>query len=56
MGMKAELSDSEWGMVVGARQSGLRVSEKVISCTTTFNVYRDQSEKEKISGKQQFCG
>lgn len=55
MGKKAELSDSEWGMDVGARQSGLSFRE-VISCTTTFNIYRDQSEKEKISGKQQFCG
>ncbi len=44
---------------VGARQAGLRISKTAdlgFSRTTIFRVYREWSEKEKISSERQLCG
>ncbi len=45
MGKKANLSDVERGMVVGARQAGLSISKTAdllgFSCTTISRVYRE---------------
>ncbi len=47
-------------MVVGARRAGLSISETAdllgFSHTTISSVYREWSEKEKISSEQQLCG
>uniref|UniRef100_A0AAR2KBC0 Tc3 transposase DNA binding domain-containing protein n=1 Tax=Pygocentrus nattereri TaxID=42514 RepID=A0AAR2KBC0_PYGNA len=60
MGKKGDLSDSERGMVVGARRAGLSISETAdllgFSRTTISRVYRERSEKEKISSERQLCG
>ncbi len=63
MGKKGDLSDFERGMVVGARRVGLSISKTAdllgFSHTTIFiftEVYREWSEKKKISSERQLCG
>ncbi len=59
-GKKGDLSDFERGVVVGARWAGLSISKTAdllgFSQPTISSVYREWSEKEKISSEWQLCG
>ena len=56
MGKKCDLSEFDRGMIVGARQGDLSISETAIllrfSCTTVSRVCREWCEKLKTSSEQ----
>ncbi len=60
MGKKWDLSDFEHGRIVGARRAGLSISKTAdllgFSHTIISMVYRELSEKEKISSERQLWG
>ncbi len=60
MRKKGDLSDFERGMFVGVRRAGQSISKTDdllgFSRTTISRVYRERSEKEKISSERQLCG
>ncbi len=59
MGKKGDLNYFERGIVVGAKWAGLSISKTAdllgFSHTTISKVYRECSEKEKISSERQLC-
>ncbi len=60
MRKKGDLSDFERGLVVGVRRTGLSISKTAdllgFLHITISRVYREWSEKEKISSERQLCG
>ncbi len=60
MGKKRDLSEFERGMVVGDRRAGLSISKTAdllgFLHITISRVYKEWSEKEKISSELQLCG
>ena len=59
MGKKCERSYFDHGIIVGARQGDLNISEIAyllgFSCTTVFQMYREWWKKQKTSSEKQFC-
>ena len=54
---KCDLSDFDWGMIVGARQGGLSISETAdLLGFSEQNLCREGCEKQKTFSEQQFCG
>ncbi len=58
MGKKGDLINFERGMFVGARRAGLSISKTADfhAQPSISRVYREWSEKEKISSEQQLWG
>jgi len=60
IGKKGDLSNFECGMVVGARQAGLSISQSHqllgFSRTTIYRFYKEWCEKGKTSSMRQFYG
>ncbi len=62
MGKKGDLIDFERGMIIGARRTGLSISQTPFviylefSRTTISRIHSEWSKKEKISSERQLCG